>query len=850
MRIFERRVPLTEGQRKEVGENVVTAGKVELVSVVGEREKMFESKAREELEVAVQEFLARVMERAGRREFFDVAERQELVERLSVKIEAVLHELEEQDKRRLASFVEDEPQSVEATLRSFDEDLARLEGELEAGPDERDAEELRATRDDLRFFRDGLWRQVQLGHMKLEDFMSSEEKQSFVQDVELLGERAGVAQTGKSAAELSVKAAEAMVDEYHRMLAAHKILLALEASYSEEELRAHLEEAVPEGISIDVEGLWREMNVRHEGEKPDELSKLRLYGRIMAELFKDHKLMAAGLSGGTVLLGYLAPQMAGKFGDFGRSGNMGDAVEGAGFGMASALAQVELSRHMSLFLNERLYAESGLASKIMEAVVRSSPDLFTRKDRAMLRQYVTDAVESVGSVAHHTIEGLGTHLAQTIGLAAASVTRLRNPALFGPVVLAAGINTFLAKRADKVVPEAHNDVREASAQLIKRLDEAMEVRATRGGGRTVESEVVARLKDAQNALVTTVAKYQQGGGLVMPLVLLLNAMLMDRSRPDFFADYAEGSMYSMQLSQSLASLTQAVARIGQAVDPIRRLSELTREFHEGGHVMPESWDVEFTDVRYKKLSIPSLRVTPGELVTVVGETGAGKSRMLELLYGFTPDRGLVLIDDVPKSDVAMRAYRDGIAVANQFFATETASFIDNITGADLPYDAEAFTAVVEAYGFEAWMRQVAKADASESLESVGRRLVLNKDAELSGGELKKFSLLSIDYRLRVAPDTVKMILLDEPTSGADNRLKESLFRMIAKWREEYPDKTIVIVNHDPALFPHLPDDSRVLGIEKDGALSQDETLQSAREHEGSPFHTIFGTTNATQRGRP
>jgi len=840
MGIFERRVPLSEEQMHEVRQKTLLAGRDVVKDVVGNREILSGTTEEQELQQTVQSFLVKVGERAGQRGFFTKEERADLVVELAEKIEAVLLALQVEDRHRLDSFVSSVPQTVEETLRSFARDISDLEEELARSSEGAEQEELQVTKTELEWFRDGLWQQVKRGDLRMDDRMSSEERQAFAKDVVSLEGKVGVEVVGKSTSELANETAEAMVDEYHRMLVGHLIFMTLEASYSREELQAHLKEVVPEGITIDLDGIWKDVEKDRTENHPKELSKLQIYGRVMKELFSGHTLTATGFSAGTILLGYLAPQMAGQFGDFGRSGKTEDAVEGAGFGMVSSLAQVELSRRLSLFLHGRLYAESGLASKILYAVIQSSPELFSTQDRALVRQYVQDAIESIGALAQQTIEGLGTHLAQTVGLAAASVTRLHNPALFGPVLLAAGINTFIAKRADRFMSEAQHEVRQASAQFTKRFDEAMEVRAKRGGGQSMEREIMERLKLAQDALVNTAAKYQQGGGLVMPLVLLLNAMLMDRGRPDFFADYAEGSMYSMQLSQSIASLTTDVARIGQAIDPIFRLLEITKEFHEGGHVVPELWDVEFVDVHYKKLSLSSLHLTPGEIVTVVGESGSGKSTLLELLYGFTPDRGLVFIDDVKKTDVNMRQYRDGVAVANQFFAVETASFIDNLTGKELPFDASVFTSMVQEYGFESWMREISNAEPSESIESIGQRLILNKDAELSGGELKKFALFSIDYRLRVLPDEVKMILLDEPTSGADPLLKQSVFRMIQRLRTDHPDKTIVIVNHDYALYKYLPEESRILGVDKQsGILIQDETLSEARRNEGAPFLHVF-----------
>jgi len=55
MQIFERRIPLTEGQRDEVGKKIIATGSERLKPAVGEREQLFESFTGAELQETVQE---------------------------------------------------------------------------------------------------------------------------------------------------------------------------------------------------------------------------------------------------------------------------------------------------------------------------------------------------------------------------------------------------------------------------------------------------------------------------------------------------------------------------------------------------------------------------------------------------------------------------------------------------------------------------------------------------------------------------------------------------------------------------------------------------------------------------
>ena len=228
--------------------------------------------------------------------------------------------------------------------------------------------------------------------------------------------------------------------------------------------------------------------------------------------------------------------------------------------------------------------------------------------------------------------------------------------------------------------------------------------------------------------------------------------------------------------------------------------------------------------------MPELRIAAGDFITVVGESGSGKSTLLKALYGFDPQKGLVEVDGTFASRVDRREYRKGIMISNQFYTVETASIRGNIVTEGLPEDATALDAIVKRGGFDR---------LSEKHGKTPETLILNKDTQLSGGEKKMLSIAAIDYRLAVAPESVKMILLDEPTSGVDHRQKQRVFRTIQRWRREHPTITIVVVNHDPDWFNTLPGESRILGVSSEKVLTQDESLSEARMHAGRPFHDVF-----------
>ena len=296
-------------------------------------------------------------------------------------------------------------------------------------------------------------------------------------------------------------------------------------------------------------------------------------------------------------------------------------------------------------------------------------------------------------------------------------------------------------------------------------------------------------------------------------------------------------------------LTRIYSEMGRALEPVRELIDLVKEFSDQEGYEPERWDVEMHDYTYKRrtkkrgeafeIHVPRLDLPQGTLAVVVGESGAGKSTLLEALYGFSAERGIQTVDGIFMSEVNRRAYREKIAVSNQFYAFEAISLRETLTAGEVPYDSAVFAEVAAEWGVDKMLARWAQ-EKEHSPEHPEEQLRFHKDINPSGGQKKLLSLFAIEYRLRVAPDSVKMILLDEPVSGVDTLHIDFVAEKIRSWHDAHPDKTIVLVEHNPNLFRHLPDETRVLGFDVGtGTMVQDESLTSAKTHIGMPYAKLF-----------
>ena len=183
----------------------------------------------------------------------------------------------------------------------------------------------------------------------------------------------------------------------------------------------------------------------------------------------------------------------------------------------------------------------------------------------------------------------------------------------------------------------------------------------------------------------------------------------------------------------------------------------------------------------KVLQGASLRIEKGESVVIIGRSGGGKSILLKLLIGLIKgDKGEVLIEG---ENISRMNERQLLRVRHKFgMLFQSAALFDSMT-------------VAENVGF-GLMREK-RSSANEIRERVAEALEMvelpgieeKKPAELSGGMRKRVGLArAIVYRPEI-------VLYDEPTTGLDPVVSDSIDQLIVSVRERLHVTTIA-VTHD------------------------------------------------------
>ena len=170
-----------------------------------------------------------------------------------------------------------------------------------------------------------------------------------------------------------------------------------------------------------------------------------------------------------------------------------------------------------------------------------------------------------------------------------------------------------------------------------------------------------------------------------------------------------------------------------------------------------------------------LQVRSGELLTLLGASGSGKTTLLQIISGLVaPTSGRILIDD--RDQTHAPAHQRDIGVVFQNYA-----LFPHLT-------------VAQNVGFALDMRAVSRNEAqrriSEALTMVGLDAMHQRfPRELSGGQQQRVALA------RCFIYKPSLILMDEPLSALDRKLRETMQMEIKRLHRE-TGSTIIFVTHD------------------------------------------------------
>ena len=260
-----------------------------------------------------------------------------------------------------------------------------------------------------------------------------------------------------------------------------------------------------------------------------------------------------------------------------------------------------------------------------------------------------------------------------------------------------------------------------------------------------------------------------------------------------FLGYLTALSGPVNLLANAVGTAVAIGARGKRVFDILDSDDMVKEKSNAKEIANVKGEVEFRNVSFSYgnalrkpvLNNISFRVLPGQVVAIVGATGAGKSSIISLLARFyDPSKGSVLLDGVDIADLKIYSLREQISLVLQEPFIFPMSIAENISFGNP--DAS-FEEIVEA---------AKGAQAHEfilKLPNGYETVVSESGTTLSGGEKQRIGIARAF--LKKAP----ILILDEPTSAVDAATEAKIFDALGRFSK---GKTVFLVTHRLSTIKH------------------------------------------------
>ena len=237
-------------------------------------------------------------------------------------------------------------------------------------------------------------------------------------------------------------------------------------------------------------------------------------------------------------------------------------------------------------------------------------------------------------------------------------------------------------------------------------------------------------------------------------------------------------------------------------------------------------DVEFCDVSFSYtkdnpvLRHINLRVNKGQTVAIVGNSGGGKTTIVNLIprfYDIKDKKGCIKINGIPIKNYTLESLRDHISVVFQDNFLFSGTIRENITLSKPNISEDALQQAIKMAYLEDFI-----AELPDGLETeIGERGI-----RLSGGQKQRVAIARAF--LKNAP----IIILDEATSALDNKAEAIVQKAVENLMK---DKTVFVIAHRLSTIQNAD----VIVVLNHGKIVEKGSHEELLKIEGGAYNTLY-----------
>jgi ATP-binding cassette subfamily B multidrug efflux pump len=504
---------------------------------------------------------------------------------------------------------------------------------------------------------------------------------------------------------------------------------------------------------------------------------------------------------------------------------------------ANALIQ-SLNGVMMLRVSQRLVYT--LRKEVFHKMQKLPLEFFDTRSHGDTMSRITNDVDNISSTIAQTTTQL---LSGIITLVGSLVIMIRLNLILTLVVLlcvplVAALTRVIAKRSRSYFLAQSRSLGALNGVIEENIQGLKMVKAF---GK--QQDVLDQFKIINEQLKESSTRAQTWSGYMMPLLNVINNLIFTTTaivggvlsvRHHLPVGTVVSFLsYSKQFSRPLNSIAGMFNTIQSALAGAERVFEILDSEEEAAdsedavEVEKPKGEVVFDRVHFSyNKTIPvlkdvSFRVKPGEVIALVGETGAGKTTIVNLLMRFYDvDSGKIFIDNEPIVNIKRNSLRKCFSVVLQDTSLFTGTIMDNIRYSQKDASEEQ---VIEA-------AKIARAhDFIDKLPKKYHTMVSGAADTLSQGQRQLIAIA------RAVLCDSPILILDEATSSVDTKTEKEIQRALVSLMK---NRTSFLIAHR---LSTIRDADRILVIH-DGKIVESGNHESLMKNKGRYYEMVVSQT--------
>lgn len=419
-----------------------------------------------------------------------------------------------------------------------------------------------------------------------------------------------------------------------------------------------------------------------------------------------------------------------------------------------------------------------IRDKLLKHVLKLDIDFFQRKHSGELISRITNDINRIQSAVSNQIADMIREFLTIIGLVTVAIYQSAELSFYGLVVIPLAIIPLgkLAKKMKKLSFKSQESVSDITSHLSETFNNIELIKAN-----STEKLELSRFSAHNQNFFNINIKAVKVNALVSPLMEIIGSL-------GFAAVIIVGGAQVIDGILTTGSFLSFTTALFMLYTPIKRLSRLYNQMQDalaanerinelfshsktiisGSNTLEKVNTIVFDKVKLKyddftALDNISLEAKLGDKIALVGDSGGGKSSLVNLIIRFyDTSKGALKINGKDIKDYSISSLRNKISIV-----TQRVYILNDTIAANVSYGCD----VKEEKVIEA-LKQAHAYEFVQSLENGIDTILDEAGTNLSGGQRQRIAIARALYK-----DPV-ILILDEATSALDNESESIISEII------------------------------------------------------------------------